>query len=133
MMRRLNKLTILACLTLGLLLPAAAVGAQENLLDPICTTTPEATACKDNQKEQKLEDNSLFGPRGIITKAARLVAVVVGIAAVIMIIVGGIQYVMSSGDPTNVTNAKNTIMYAIIGLVVALLAQGIIAFVLEKL
>jgi hypothetical protein len=50
-----------------------------------------------------------------------------------MIIVGGFQYVMASGDPGNITNAKNTILYAIIGLLVAVLAQGIISFVLVRL
>lgn len=129
----IQNIAIVTCLMLGLLVPAGTLSAQENLLNPICATTPDATACKDNSKKQEFNDNSLFGPNGILTKATRLVAIVVGIAAVIMIIIGGIQYVVSSGDPTNVTNAKNTVFYAIIGLVVALLAQGIIAFVLNKL
>jgi hypothetical protein len=132
-MKKLYISIIAFCACLGLLAPVTVISAQENVLNPICTTTPEATACKDNQVTQDPTDNSLFGPNGILTRAARLIAIVVGIAAVIMIIVGGIQYVTSSGDPTNVTNAKNTVLYAIIGLVVALLAQGIITFVLEKL
>ena len=57
---------------------------------------------------------------------------IVGIVAVIMIIIGGLKYITSSGDAGNVTSAKNTILYAIIGLVVVALAQIIVRFVLEK-
>ena len=57
---------------------------------------------------------------------------VVGIIAVIMIIVGGLKYITSSGDSGNVTGAKNTILYAVVGLVVVALAQFVVRFVLER-
>jgi hypothetical protein len=56
---------------------------------------------------------------------------VVGLIAVIMIIIGGIFYAISAGDPGKVKKAKDTIMYGIIGLIVALLAFAIINFVLQ--
>jgi len=59
-------------------------------------------------------------------------SLVVGVIAVIMIIVGGLKYITSGGDSGNVTGAKNTILYAIIGLVVVALAQFIVKFVLGK-
>jgi hypothetical protein len=49
-----------------------------------------------------------------------------------MIIIGGLKYITSSGDSNNITSAKNTILYAIIGLVVVALAQFIVKFVLGK-
>lgn len=49
--------------------------------------------------------------------------------AVIVIIIGGFMYVTSSGDSSKVSAAKNTILYAVIGLVVAMLSVAIIAFV----
>jgi hypothetical protein len=52
--------------------------------------------------------------------------------AVIMIIVGGLKYITSGGDSNNVSSAKSTIIYAIIGLVVVALAQFIVQFVLNK-
>lgn len=52
-----------------------------------------------------------------------------GAIAVIMIVVGGIRYAVSGGDSSAVTGAKNTILYAVIGLVVALLAYAIVHFV----
>ncbi|MBR0480307.1 hypothetical protein IJJ46_00555 [Candidatus Saccharibacteria bacterium] len=57
----------------------------------------------------------------------------IGFVAVVMIIVGGLQYTTSSGDTGKVTKAKNTIMYGVIGLVVALLAFAIVNFVLSNI
>jgi len=56
----------------------------------------------------------------------------VGIVSVIMVIVGGFQYVTSGGDSGKVTSAKNTIMYALIGIVIVALAQVMVKFVLGK-
>ncbi len=69
---------------------------------------------------------------GIITTVINLFSLVVGIVAVIMIILGGLKYITSGGDSGNITGAKNTILYAVIGLVVVALAQIIVKFVLGK-
>lgn len=55
-----------------------------------------------------------------------------GAIAVIMIIIGGIKYATANGDPSQVKSAKDTIMYAVIGLVVALMAGGIVNFVVNR-
>lgn len=68
----------------------------------------------------------------IIQLAINLFSLIVGVAAVIMVIVGGLKYVTSSGDSGNINSAKNTILYALIGLVVVALAQIIVKFVLDK-
>ena len=57
----------------------------------------------------------------------------VGIIAVIFIIIGGVNYTISQGDPGKVAKAKSTILYAIVGLVVSLLAFAITEFVLNAL
>ncbi|MBR2589172.1 hypothetical protein IKE84_02440 [Candidatus Saccharibacteria bacterium] len=57
---------------------------------------------------------------------------VIGFVAVVMIIMGGIQYTTSSGDAAKVTKAKNTIMYGVVGLVIALLAFAIVNFILTN-
>lgn len=68
----------------------------------------------------------------IIKTVINIFSIVVGVIAVIMIIVGGLKYIMSGGDSGNVTGAKNTILYAIIGLVVVAMAQFVVKFVLTK-
>ena len=68
----------------------------------------------------------------LITQIINVFSVIVGIIAVIMIIIGGLKYITSGGDSGNVTGAKNTILYAIIGLIIVALAQFIVRFVLSK-
>lgn len=127
------RMTIASIIMLaGLLVPSSLVFAAD-VIDPACAQNPDATLCKDNQTAQTPDCNVLFGPCGVLTKATKVLSIVVAIASVIMVIIGGIQYVISSGDPTNITNAKNTILYAIIGLVVAFAARAIVSFVLVKL
>jgi hypothetical protein len=58
---------------------------------------------------------------------------VIGIAAVIMLIIGGFRYVFSQGNEKAVSGAKDTILYSIIGIVVAILAFSIVQFVLGQL
>ncbi len=73
---------------------------------------------------------TLIGDGGIFTTAVNLLLFIVGATAVVMIIYGGFRYVISGGDGSAITSAKNTILYAIIGLVIAALAYAIIDFVL---
>jgi len=68
----------------------------------------------------------------IITTVINIFSLVVGVVSVIMIIIGGLKYITSGGDSGNVSGAKNTILYAIVGLVVVALAQIIVQFVLGK-
>lgn len=68
----------------------------------------------------------------IVRTVVNIFSLIVGVVAVIMIILGGLRYITSGGDSNNVSSAKNTIIYAIIGLVVVALAQFIVQFVLNK-
>lgn len=61
------------------------------------------------------------------------VLTVLGLVAVVVVIIGGVQYMTSSGDATKVKNAKNTILYGIIGLVICILAYAIVNFVLVNI
>jgi hypothetical protein len=57
---------------------------------------------------------------------------VLGAIAVVMIVIGGIRYTTSNGDSSAITSAKNTILYSVIGLIVAILAYSIVNFVLTQ-
>ena len=67
----------------------------------------------------------------VIAVALNILSVLVGVAAVFMIVLGGYRYVSSGGDSGKVSSAKSTILYAVIGLVIVALAQGIVVFVLN--
>jgi type IV secretion system pilin len=61
-----------------------------------------------------------------------LILSVLGIISVIMIILGGIRYTTSGGDSAGIKTARDTIIYAIVGLVIAILAFAIVNFVLDS-
>ena len=75
----------------------------------------------------------LVGIDGVFTKITNTILYAVGIISVIMLIYGGLRYVISGGDSKKVTDAKNTIMYAIIGLIIAILAYAIVNFVINAI
>lgn len=70
--------------------------------------------------------------QSIITTVVNIFSVLVGLVAVVMIIFGGFKYITSAGESNNMTAARNTIIYAVIGLVIVALAQFIVKFVLNK-
>ena len=74
------------------------------------------------------EDNSLMPT---INTIINVIMGILGLVAVLVIILGGVQYVTSTGDAAKVKKAKDTIMYGIIGLVISLLAFAIVNFVLS--
>ena len=99
-------------------LMADSASAQLNLESGI--NSAKGTGAPDNVTEDD----------GLIKKVVNLLLWAIGIISVIMIIIGGIRYATSNGDSTQVTAAKNTIMYAVIGLVIAIFAYAIVNFVL---
>jgi uncharacterized membrane protein len=73
------------------------------------------------------------GIPAIVKLVVNTISWVVGIVAVVMIIIGGFKYVISSGDSNNINSAKNTILYALVGLAVVAMAQVIVRFVLNTI
>ena len=67
----------------------------------------------------------------IVKTIVNVLLFIIGSISVIMIIIGGIKYTVSNGDSSAVTSAKNTILYAVIGLMVAIFAYAIVNFVVS--
>ena len=74
----------------------------------------------------------LFGNAGVFSTVSNVLLFIVGAVAVIMIIIGGIRYVISGGDSSQVSAAKNTILYALVGVIVAILAYAAVNFVVAS-
>lgn len=109
------------------LVGVAALPAQA----AVCTGSAKECITKGvNQVDDGTDANDL---NRIIKNVVNVLLFIVGIAAVIMIIIGGLKYVTSSGDQAQVTSAKNTIIYSVIGLLVAAMAYAIVNFVVDKL
>lgn len=104
----------------------------EDVFQNVCTTGSSSTLCNEAGKNQTYADNGLFGVNGILNKAANFLVVIVGIAAVFMVIVGGVQYAISGGDPQRINKAKDMIIYALVGAFVAIIAKAVIAFVINR-
>lgn len=107
---------------------AAALGSY-NPFQQICAVGGKgSTVC--NPAPDK---DPISGTGGVLLKAVDIISYVVGITSVIFVIVGAIRYIISNGDSQKVGVAKNTIMYALIGVAVTILARVIILFVIQRL
>jgi hypothetical protein len=122
MMKKLKQLILGFAFVLGasaFLMPAPMVSA--NAIDDACAADPNSTICQNKDQE--------IGP--IITTVINVLLFIIGIISVIMIIIGGIMYSTSAGDAGTVTKAKNTVLFAVVGLVIAFLAFAIVNWVID--
>ncbi len=136
MIHLVGKRVVLFLTAFGIMLClfVPAVAAQGvDVIGQGCKDVPgEPTLCTTN-KPQPPGSNDLYGPNGVLTKIVKLLSTIIGVAAVIVIIVGAIRYALSSGDSSNINGAKNAILFALIGLIVALLARVVVVFVLNRI
>ena len=75
----------------------------------------------------------LIGNNGVFTRITNTALLIIGLVSVVMLLYGGLRYIISGGDNKKVTDAKNTVLYAIIGLIIAILAYAIVNFVLNAI
>jgi hypothetical protein len=127
--------TVLKRISLGI---AAAFIALIAITTPVfAATNPKQTLCEGSGGiwDGAACDNDVGQPSVVQTfqNISGILLFVIGAIAVIMVIIGGIKYVTSNGEQAQVTSAKNTIMYAIIGIVVAFLAYAIVNFITFQL
>lgn len=131
-MKRL--ITALSVLLISITLAPIAIATAATRDVCAGANTSGSAFCIDSAgKNTPGADNPISGTSGIILRATRLIAVVAGAAAVILIIVGAIQFVTSSGDSGGAKRARETILYALIGLVIIALAQAIVSFVVVRI
>ncbi len=110
---------VLGCLVV-LAMPLASTAstyANTTILDKI--NTSEVSGLSDGEIDVS----------GLVTKGLNYLMYAVAVISVVMIIFGGIRYATSGGNAEKVKSAKNTILYAVVGLAVALLALVIVKFV----
>lgn len=123
-------------LALPVLALPTTVAAVDIVPSEVCGRGAEArnsAVCRDNRSaENNPNRNPIFGPSGAITAAVNILSVVVGVVAVIMIILGGLKYVTSGSNPQDVANARERIIYSLVALAVAALAQVIVRYVIGR-
>ena len=99
----------------------APIDVSANAIDDACKADPSASICQDSTSVSD-----------VIAIVVNTLLFIVGIISVIMIIVGGIMYTTSAGDSGQVTKAKNTILFSVIGLAIAFFAYAIVNWVIGQ-
>ncbi len=136
-MKKLTLSAIAAILTMvglsgvAMISPASAEGVVNQVICPDGTKSNDGTykGCSADQGGVQGQQDDLMG---VLNVVINVVLGVVGFVAVAMIIMGGISYTTSQGDAAKTTKARNTILYGVVGLVIALLAFAIVNFVLSN-
>jgi hypothetical protein len=130
--KSLQALLIVPVLALGV---TAAAGFVETPVAhaQTCNSDPSSglaggAGCAQGKDQQA----NLFGDGGVFKTVTNVLLFIIGAISVIMLIIGGIRYVVSGGDSAAVTSAKNTILYAVVGIVVAILAFALVNFVITS-
>ncbi len=115
----------------GLAVPAlgGAIASADNIQSNLCSGS---NAASGSNCVSTGGGNVQSGLQGIATSVTKWFSIIVGAISVIMIIYGGFRYITSGGDSGKVGSAKNTIIYAIIGLIIVALAQLIVNLVLTQ-
>lgn len=120
-----------------LIVPALALGISFALpvLQPATANAQFDQGLQDgaNSSKGKDQQTELFGDQGVFKIITNVLLFIIGAISVIMLIIGGVRYTISNGDQAAVTSAKNTILYAVVGIVVAILAYALVNFVIGSL
>lgn len=125
-MMKIRAIIVAITSVIILTIPASAF-AYSALQGADCVNGKDSAICNRSNSDP------LTGNDGILIHITNIVAFVAGAAAVIIIVVSGIRYITAGGDSNAVGAAKNTLIGAIIGLVVIVLAKVLITFVVNQL
>lgn len=123
-------LTGMTLLVPGLLTPALSGVASADIASNLCTGAQAASDSSGGCTTKNTDATS--GLQDLARTITKWFSVIVGAISIIMIIYGGFRYITSGGDSGKVGNAKNTLIYAIVGLVIVALAQLIVNFVITQ-
>lgn len=121
MKRLLRNLSIGLLLGAGLLVPVASPAVAIDVFD----------GCSGNDDTAVCEASGTDDANTLVRDLVSLSLWALGVVAVIVIVISGFKFTTANGDQAKVASAKNTILYAVIGLVVAMLAQAIVIFVID--
>ncbi len=124
----MKKLILASLAVVGVVATAAATVP---VISPAKAVNPYG-ACDANSSSAICKGKGESLSEGFVKPTINIILWVVGVAAVIVIIVAGLKYVTSSGNPSAISSAKTTILYAVIGLVIAITAYAIVNFVFKS-
>lgn len=113
----------------GDLCAGANLSVQTNGAGCNKTYDPNTNSYSETPDAQKVEPTF----NRIATQVLNLISVIVGVAAVFMVIYGGFRFLTSAGNPESTKTGRNAILYALLGLLIVAFAQIIVKFILTKI
>ena len=122
----MKKIIFLALMSLGVASVLSLSVVSTNASAQVSSGINAATT--DEMKNKQID-----GSNGVIRIVSNILIWVVGIVAVIMIVWSGFKYITAAGDSGKIASAKSSLIYAIVGLIIAILAYAIVNFVMERL
>lgn len=118
---------------LSLLMVSGVTGGSLMFAAPIASAACQGTDCITTGVDAVNGNNQSTNLTAFVKNIINILLFVVGAVSVVMIIIGGLRYATSAGDQSNVKAAKDTILYSVVGLVIAFLAFAIVNFVIDSL
>lgn len=132
--QNINSVILLIFIAMGLSFAFPAVSGAQDLFQgskgEACSAVGASSGGKCDQ--DKLDESSSSLTK-ILNRIIDVLSIIVGIIAVVMVIISGFKFITSGGDSGQITSAKHTLIYAIVGLIIVALAQTIVKFVLSKI
>lgn len=141
MIKKIKSYILSGVLLLTVAAPVAVPAAVAYAAVPTCTGVPDSVAigaaaaskgditCDNGTASGAAAESAV---KKLATEVVNIFTVIVGAASIIMIVYGGFRYITSGGSSERVGAAKNTLIYAIVGLIIVALAQIIVHFVLSQ-
>lgn len=141
MIQKIKKFVMIGMASLAMTAPGLVAVpimtgvASANITESLCSGVDQAansgtaSNCGDGTSANASDPSAGLGP--LAKKVVNFFTIVVGAIAIIMVIYGGFRYITSGGDSGKVGSAKNTLIYAIVGLIIVALAQILVHFVIN--
>ncbi len=129
-------LTVTSLVVIGLTaVPPARADICSSGTDPLdcaCTTTTHGSGGRGTSALCGGTDQPIYGSGSVLEKATLILAIIGGIAAVVVIVVAGIMFVTANGNAQQIANARNAVIGAVVGLILMAAAASIVMFVVNK-
>lgn len=122
----MKKRIVLALMSLGLAGILSLSVVSNNAYAQVSSGINAATT-------NEMKNKQIDGANGVIRVISNILIWVVGIVAVIMIVWSGLKYMTAAGDSSKLASAKSSLIYAIVGLIVAIMAYAIVNFIMDRL
>jgi len=126
----MKRLMLLATTLLCLLMPASALAYDP--LSNACNASTDAktsTTCDGTKPNGK---SPISGPNGVLRRVSLVIAFIGSVAAVIVIVIAGLFFILANGDAQKAANARNAVIGAVIGLVIIVLSESLIIWIVSR-